>query len=73
MWPDQGMGVWLVGSAGECAFGPTFDAADHPGTTSRPIEFNVSVLGWPRTVTLPDAFQLVEPEATCPSSEPDAP
>jgi hypothetical protein len=59
-------GIWLVGQAGSCAVGPSFDPANLPaalsGYTSREIDLNVSVLGWPRTVRLEPKFKLVEPD-----------
>jgi hypothetical protein len=68
-WPHQGRGLWLVGSAGACAVGPSFDpqgaSAAAVGTSSRDIEVNISVLGWPRTIGLESDLSIVEPDRSC--------
>ncbi len=69
---DDGTGavIWLVGRAGMCAMGPAFDP-QHPAPGNdyavlTEITFQVRVLGWPRTVTMPLPFRLAEPMGTCP-------
>jgi hypothetical protein len=67
-------GIWLVGRAGQCAVGPSFDqgapTADG-GYASPSITLRLTVLGWPRTydlaqptVTEPDTNCLAEPTST---------
>ena len=62
--------VWLVGRAGRCAVGPTFDPTK-PDPASGYASFDsldvrVTVFGWPRVVRVPLGFSLVEPEGNCP-------
>jgi hypothetical protein len=66
---NRGRGLYMVGEAGECAVGPTYDPDRPPpgfdGWMSTPIRLRVSVLGWPRVVDLPLGFSLQEPTGTC--------
>jgi hypothetical protein len=76
--PREGQAIWLVGRAGGCAFGPAFDPlrSDVGGFAGiESIDLRVSVLGWPRTISLALPFRLVEPHPqSCPgvATEPTA-
>jgi hypothetical protein len=69
--PRTGQVIHLVGSAGRCAYGPTFDPAT---ATSEEVAFavkstitvQVTTLGWPRTIEIPMGFDLAEPYAALP-------
>ena len=76
VWPYQAQAIWLVGSAGTCAVGPSFDPSRTPASGFRTLtlsqesmQFNISIFGWPRQVALSGAedLRLVEPEGVaCP-------
>ncbi len=63
-----GQSIWLVGSAGRCALGPSFDPSKGGpmgfGTITS-VRLRVSVLGWPRVVELPLDLTLQEPRGDC--------
>ncbi|HYM84312.1 MAG TPA: hypothetical protein VEY67_09200, partial [Candidatus Dormibacteraeota bacterium] len=56
--------LWLVGRAGPCALGPSFDqhSTASAGYASMVPILRLSVLGWPRTVALTEPV-VVEPRA----------
>ena len=67
-----GHGIWLVGSAAGCSVGPSFDPVT-PATTETvdftliDVRLEVSVLGWPRTISLVDTanLKLLQPTTAC--------
>jgi hypothetical protein len=73
--PRNGQSIWLVGRAGACALGSTFDpnkGAEAGFEVIDSLDVRVSVLGWPRTVHLVLPFRLVEPEPqSCSASTPE--
>lgn len=75
--PRGGQSIWMVGRAGTCALGNSFDpsnAATVGGfTIIDSLEVRVSVLGWPRTIHLQLPFRLVEPNpSSCSGPTPEA-
>ena len=67
----NGQSIWLVGRAGACAIGSTFDPSNPAtvggfGSMDSP-DLRVSVIGWPRTVHLQLPFRVAEPDPpSCP-------
>jgi hypothetical protein len=60
--PPFGRAIYLVGRASPCALGRAPAANQYGGSfVYTPVQLNLSVLGWPRVVTLEETPRIVEP------------